>query len=221
MRCSIWLVMVITARHFSLCSQGFVLALAFPVALHLQPLPLTHLWLQPVIDGNVNEFQLGGIVAAAMIPMPGLQHVEDFRLGEPCPAHGRSQFVEDFRFGFVFEASGVPRRPKCFVTIEAAELVRLDAGVFCSGAMINSVSKHYPFQSRRYLPKSAALFVLSSRAVAPRQELIPVFDGDAVLASHSPGPQLFVTNPSLYGFGTHLVLLRQFTNGVPVSLKVS
>src|ERR1035437_9003012 len=165
MRCSIWLVMVITARHFSLCSQGFVLALAFPVALHLQPLPLTHLWLQPVIDGNVNEFQLGGIVAAAMIPMPGLQHVEDFRLGEPCPAHGRSQFVEDFRFGFVFEASGVPRRPKCFVTIEAAELVRwyrwrsssdsirLDLDVLCSGAMINSVSKHCPFQSRRYLPK--------------------------------------------------------------------
>jgi hypothetical protein len=87
--------------------------------------------------------------------------------------------------------------------------------------MINSVSKHYPFQSRRYLPKSAALFVLSSRAVAPRQELIPVFDGDAVLASHSPGPQLFVTNPSPYGFGTHLVSLRQFTDGVPVSLKVS
>jgi hypothetical protein len=129
--------------------------------------------------------------------------------------------VLEFDVGFVFEVSGVPRRPKCLVTIEAAELVRLDAGVFCSGAMINSVSKHYPFQSRRYLPKSAALFVLSSRAVAPRQELIPVFDGDAVLASHSPGPQLFVTNPSPYGFGTHLVSLRQFTDGVPVSLKVS
>ena len=33
-------------------------------------------------------------------------------------------------------------------------------------------------------------------AVAPRQELVPVFDGDAVLASYSPGPQLPVTNPS-------------------------
>jgi hypothetical protein len=153
--------------------------------------------------------------------MPGLQQVEGFRLGEPCPAHGRRQFVQDFGSGFVFEVSGIPRRPKCFVTIEAAELVRLDADVFCSGAMINSISKHCPFQSRRYLPKSAALFVLSLCAVAPRQELVPVFDGDAVLASHSPGPQLPVTNPSPYGFGTHLVSLRQFTNGVPVFLKVS
>ena len=71
------------------------------------------------------------------------------------------------------------------------------------------------FQSRRLL-----LF-LSLCAVAPRQELVPVFDGDAVLASYSPGPQLLVTNPSPDGFGTHLVSLRQFTNGVPVSLKVS
>src|ERR1019366_10373140 len=157
---------------------------------------------------------------------------EDFRLGEPCPAHSRTQFVEDFGFGFVFKLPGLPSRPKYFVTIEAAELVRwyrwrsssdsirLDADVFCSGAMINSISKHYPFQSRRALPESAALFVLSLRAVAPRQELVPVFDGDAVLASHSPGPQLLVTNPSPDGFGTHLVSLRQFPNGEPVFLKL-
>ena len=31
MRCSIWLLMVITTRHFSRCLQGFVLALAFPL----------------------------------------------------------------------------------------------------------------------------------------------------------------------------------------------
>src|ERR1035438_9087877 len=234
MRCSIWLLMVITADYVVFdCGQGLVLALALPVALHLQPLPFTHLRLQPVIDGDVDQFQLGWIVAPPMVPVPGLQQVEGFRLGEPCPAHGRRQFVQDFGSGFVFEVAGVPRRPKCFVTIEAAELVRwyrwrsssdsirVDVIVFCSGAMINSISKHCPFQSRRYLPKSAALFVLSSRAVAPRQELIPVFDGDAVLASHSPGPQLFVTNPSPYGFGTHLVSLRQFTDGVPVYLKVS
>src|ERR1035441_7554247 len=97
MRCSIWLLMVITARYVVFeCFQGFVLALAFPVALHLQALPFTHFRLQPVVDGDVDQFQLGRIVAAAMIPMPGLQHVEDFRLGEPCPAHGRRQFVQDF-----------------------------------------------------------------------------------------------------------------------------
>src|ERR1019366_9407506 len=50
MRCSIWLLMVITARHLSLCFQGFVLALAFPVALHFQTLPFTHFRLQPGID---------------------------------------------------------------------------------------------------------------------------------------------------------------------------
>src|ERR1035441_2035454 len=88
MRCSIWLLMVITADYVVFeCFQGLVLALALPVALHLQPLPFTHPRLQPVIDGDVDEFQLCGIVVAAMFPMPGFQQVEGFWLGKPCPAH--------------------------------------------------------------------------------------------------------------------------------------
>ena len=123
-----------------------MLALAFPVALHLQPLPFTHFRFQPAIDSDIDKFELCGIVMVVMFPMPGLQEVKDFRLGEPCPAHGRRQLVEDFGSGFVFEDSGVPGRPECLVTIEAAELVRLDVDVFRSGVIINRVStKHFPF----------------------------------------------------------------------------
>src|ERR1017187_461744 len=76
MRGSIWLLMAITARYVVFdCCQGLVLALACPVTLHLQALPFTQFRLQPVIDGTVDQFQLCGIVAAVMIPMPGLQHV--------------------------------------------------------------------------------------------------------------------------------------------------
>src|ERR1019366_101609 len=124
MRCSIWLLMVITASHVAFeCCQYLVLALALPVALHLQALPFTHFRLQPVVDGDADQFQLGWIVVAVMSPMPGLQHVEDFRLGEPCPAHSRTQFVEDFGFGFVFKFLGLPSRPNYFVIIYVADFL--------------------------------------------------------------------------------------------------